>query len=181
MDQVVAQALTLFEKLASHCLNAAAMTLPLVSIVMLSWNRKNDVRVSLGHVFDADYPSLEVIVVDNHSSDGTVEMVKENFPAAIVVPLAENIGIAGWNKGFEIAKGEYILVLDDDSYPDRDALSIGITRMMQESQCGILAMQVFNTDLQFVQTSTLIQGNNTYIYRMRRDTPNRRFAESRNV
>ena len=137
------------------------MTLPLVSVVMLSWNRKNDVRVSLNHVFDADYPSVEVIVVDNHSTDGTVEMVKENYPAVIVVPLAENIGIAGWNKGFEIAKGEYILVLDDDSYPEKNALSIGITRVMQEPRCGILAMQVYNLHRQFVQTSSLIPENNT--------------------
>ncbi len=137
------------------------MTLPLVSVVMLSWNRKNDVRVSLDHVFAADYPSVEVIIVDNHSTDGTVGMVKENFPAAIVVPLAENIGIAGWNMGFEIAKGEYILVLDDDSYPEKNALSIGIRRMMQEPQCGILAMQVHNVQREFVQTSSLTRGNNT--------------------
>jgi hypothetical protein len=137
------------------------MTLPLVSVVMLSWNRKNDVRVSLNHVFDADYPSVEVIVVDNHSTDGTVDMVKEKFPATIVVPLAENIGIAGWNKGFEIAKGEYILVLDDDSYPEKNALSIGITRVMQEPQCGILAMQVYNQHRQLVETSSLVHGNNT--------------------
>ena len=137
------------------------MRLPLVSVVMLSWNRKDDVRVSLDHLFAADYPSVEVIVVDNHSTDGTVDMVKEKFPAAIVVPLAENIGIAGWNKGFEIAKGEYILVLDDDSYPETNALSIGITRMMQEPQCGIIAMQVYNQHRQIIQTSSLTQGNNT--------------------
>lgn len=137
------------------------MTHPLVSVVMLSWNRKRDVRVSLDHVFAADYPSVEVIVVDNHSTDGTVEMVKANYPSAIVVSLPVNIGIAGWNKGFEIAKGEYILVLDDDSYPEKNALSIGITRMMQEPQCGILAMQVYNQHRQIAQTSSLTQGNNT--------------------
>ncbi len=136
------------------------MSLPLVSVVMLSWNRKNDVRVSLDHLFASDYPSVEVIVVDNHSTDGTVGMVKEKFPAAIVVPLADNIGIAGWNKGFEIATGEFILVLDDDSYPEENALSIGVKRMMQEPQCGILAMKVYNIHRQCVQTSSLIQGNN---------------------
>jgi GT2 family glycosyltransferase len=137
------------------------MTYPLVSIVILSWNRRDDVRVSLDHVFETSYPSIEVIVVDNHSTDGTVEMVKTDYPEVIVLSLPENIGITGWNKGFEIAKGEYILVLDDDSYPEKNALSIGITRMVQEPQCGILAMLVYNQHLNFVQTSSLIQGNNT--------------------
>ncbi len=48
-------------------------------------------------------------------------MLGEQYPSVRVVRLEENIGIAGWNKGFEIAKGEYILVLDDDSYPERSA------------------------------------------------------------
>jgi len=137
------------------------MNQPLVSVVMLSWNRRDDLRISLGHVFETDYPTIEVIVVDNHSTDGTLEMLGEEYPAVTVISLAENIGIAGWNKGFEIAKGEYILVLDDDSYPVRSALSTGMARIVQAPECGVLAMQVFNMHRQSVQTSSLVPGNNT--------------------
>ena len=137
------------------------MKQPLVSVVMLSWNRKDDLRVSLRHVFETDYPSFEVIVVDNQSTDGTVDMLRENFPAVIVLALEQNIGIAGWNKGFEIAKGEYLLVLDDDSYPEINALSIGITKMSQEPRCGILALRVFNIFHNFIQTSSFSPANNS--------------------
>ena len=99
--------------------------------------------------------------MDNHSTDGTVDMVREIYPAAIVLPLEQNIGIDGWNKGFEIAKGEFFLVLDDDSYPDHNALTVGIARLLQDPECGVLALQVYNLHTQRMQTSSLVQGNNT--------------------
>ena len=128
---------------------------------MLSWNRKDDVIVSLTHLFESNYPSREVIVVDNHSTDGTVDMVREKFPSVIVIPLPENIGIAGWNKGFEIARGEFILVLDDDSYPGKESLATAVDRMKNEPRCGVLALQVYNIRRRSVQTSSLVAGENT--------------------
>ena len=69
---------------------------PLVSIIILSWNRKDDLRSSLSQVYAIDYPAYEVIVVDNNSSDGSVDMLRSEFPLVIVVALDHNIGIAGW-------------------------------------------------------------------------------------
>lgn len=120
----------------------AAMEKPLVTIVMLCWNRKDEVKTSLEHIFEMDYPFFEVIVVDNNSTDGTAKMVMKEFPAARVVELNNNIGIAGWNEGFTVAKGEYILVLDDDSYPEKNSISIGVEVMHQNDKCGVVAMNV---------------------------------------
>lgn len=100
---------------------------PLVTINILSYNRKDELRNTLQKVYEQSYKNIEVIVVDNASTDGSSEMVKSEFPDVILIKLDENIGIAGWNKGFEIAKGEYVLVLDDDSYPSVDLLSAFIT------------------------------------------------------
>ncbi len=92
------------------------MNNPLVTVNILSFNRKEELRITLTKVFEQDYKNIEVIVVDNSSSDGSQKMVREEFPSVNIIELNENIGIAGWNKGFEIAKGKYVLVLDDDSY-----------------------------------------------------------------
>jgi GT2 family glycosyltransferase len=95
---------------------------PLVTINILSFNRKGELRNTLTKVFEQDYKNIEVIVVDNASSDGSAEMVRNEFPDVQLIQMQKNIGIAGWNEGFKVAKGEYVLFLDDDAYPCKDAI-----------------------------------------------------------
>jgi len=125
---------------------------PLVSVNILSFNRKDELRVTLTKIYEQDYKNIEVIVVDNASSDGTREMVKSEFPSVILIELEKNIGIAGWNKGFEIAKGEYVLVLDDDSYPEKDAINAGIETISKDEKIGIVAFEIYNTKFHFSET-----------------------------
>ncbi len=129
---------------------------PLVSIIILSWNRKDDLRSSLRQVYTADYPAYEVIVVDNNSSDGSVDMLRSEFPDTIVVALDLNIGIAGWNEGFRIAKGEFMLVLDDDSYPEMQAARRAVDYMLNHDRCGVVAFEVHNLRLNRSQTQDLL-------------------------
>jgi GT2 family glycosyltransferase len=98
---------------------------PLVTVVVLAYNRARELRVTLTALREElDYPAelLEIIVVDNASSDGTAEMVREEFPAAELVVNEANVGIAGWNAGLQRGRGAYFLVLDDDCYVTGDAL-----------------------------------------------------------
>ena len=113
---------------------------PLVTVNILSYNRKEDLRHTLQKVFEQDYKNIEVIVVDNNSNDGSVAMVKSEFPAIRLIELQKNIGIAGWNEGAKAAKGEYLLFLDDDSYP----LSDTIQRVIKNycSQSSIIALDI---------------------------------------
>lgn len=116
---------------------------PLVTVNILSYNRKDELRNTLTKVFELDHKNIEVIVVDNASSDGAPEMVEREFPNVNLKKLDKNIGIAGWNKGFEAAKGEYILVLDDDSYPDYESIGKALNCFHDES-VGIVYMPVYN-------------------------------------
>ena len=56
---------------------------PLISVVILSYNRCDDLRRSLEHVYSMEYHPFEVIVADNASTDGTQEMIARIFPKAI--------------------------------------------------------------------------------------------------
>ena len=114
---------------------------PLVSVVMLAWNRKDEVRDSLTHVFESTYSNMEVIVVDNGSSDGTAAMIEKEFPEVKLIRLPRNIGIEGFNVGFANAKGEYVVVLDDDSYPAPDAIQRMVVRFREE-EIGIIAFRI---------------------------------------
>lgn len=118
---------------------------PLVTVNILSFNRKDELRFTLTKVFEQDYKNIEVIVVDNASSDGTQKMVIKEFPKVKLIELNENIGIAGWNKGFEVAKGEYVLVLDDDSYPENGTIEAGVERIANDKKIAVIGFAIYNS------------------------------------
>lgn len=107
--------------------------LPSVTIVFLAFNRREELRTSLGQMLESsDYPSelVDVIVVDNASKDGTADMLREAFPQVGLIARTENIGVSGWNDGFAQARGDYVLALDDDCYLPPD----GLRRAMEAAQ-----------------------------------------------
>src|SRR4051794_30237961 len=69
-------------------------------------------------LYESDYPSdsVDVIVVDNASTDDPATMVHEEFPQVELIVRDENIGASAWNDGFAVARGDYVLILDDDCY-----------------------------------------------------------------
>src|SRR3954463_7989960 len=98
---------------------------PAVTIVFLVFNRREELRESLGRMLvDSDYKPgrVDAIVVDNGSTDGSAQMVRDEFPAVRLIELEENVGVSGWNAGFAVAQGDFILVLDDDCYLPADGL-----------------------------------------------------------
>lgn len=116
---------------------------PLVTVNILSFNRREEVRQTLRELEGVAYPreSLEILVVDNASSDGTSEMIEREFPDVRVVVLHPNRGIAGWNAGFEAGRGDFFLVLDDDSAP-QSGLKDAIAHLQDHPQIGILACKI---------------------------------------
>jgi GT2 family glycosyltransferase len=105
--------------------DGALTATPRVSIVFLVFNRRNELAESLRRMtVEDDFPAdrLEVIVVDNASSDGSADMVRESFPGVRVIRRAVNCGVSGWNDGFAVATGDWVLALDDDCYLPRGGL-----------------------------------------------------------
>ncbi len=58
--------------------------------------------------------------------------------------MQKNIGIAGWNEGFKVAKGEYVLVLDDDSYPDKKTISNALMCGKNGNNIGIIVLRIYD-------------------------------------
>lgn len=102
---------------------------PLVSVSILAFNRRDPLRVTLHKILgELEYPQdrLEVIVVDNASTDGTDGMLAAEFPSVKVLSLASNVGISGFNAAIPHAQGDWLLMLDDDCYLEADALKRSI-------------------------------------------------------
>lgn len=87
-----------------------------VSIMILSWNKKEYLQTCLPALAKATYKNVEIIVVDNGSKDGTKEFLKKNYPKIKIVANKENLGFAGGNNaGLKAVTGDYILLLNNDT------------------------------------------------------------------
>lgn len=116
-----------------------------VSIVMLSYNRKYDVLEGIRALMGQDYKNIEIIIADNGSTDGTTETIKENFDGSIhIIALDKNIGVAAYNLGFQKASGEYVVILDDDSFPEKKAITRMVEEFEKNSKLGVVAFDVRN-------------------------------------
>lgn len=87
-----------------------------LSIILLSFNTRVYLAQALQSIEAQKQPNWEVIVVDNASSDNSVEMVKKDFPWVRVIKNKENIGFAaGNNVGMKQAQGQYIMLMNSDA------------------------------------------------------------------
>lgn len=118
--------------------------MPEVSVVILSYNRKTELKEGLLRILNNPFKDLEIIVVDNASADDTPSMVKSEFPSVKLIELKENIGVAAYNRGFNIAQGEYTIILDDDSFPSDNAIADMVEVFKNNSDTGIVAFDVRN-------------------------------------
>jgi hypothetical protein len=120
---------------------------PTVTIVFLVYNRCEELRTSLGRMLsDSDYEAdkVDVIVVDNASTDGSAAMVKEEFPHVRLIRRDINRGVSGWNDGFAVARGDYVLALDDDCYLPPDGLRRAIAAA-REHEADLVSFRVIST------------------------------------
>lgn len=119
---------------------------PAVSIVILSWNRKSEVKETLKRIEESTCKDYEIVMVDNASTDGTAEMVNRHFPEVHLIRLPSNRGIYGYNVGFANARGRYVVVLDDDSHPASDAIekAARVFRSEGNRSIGVIAFRIIN-------------------------------------
>lgn len=84
------------------------------TISILTYNRKDVVAELLSQLQGIKKKDLEIIVVDNCSTDGTTEMIRRSFPSVRLIVLPRNIGVDGRNFGIVNARGEILVTIDDD-------------------------------------------------------------------
>jgi GT2 family glycosyltransferase len=117
---------------------------PLVSAIVLSYNRREELRECLTSVLAQDYEALEVVVLDNGSSDGSVEMVRGEFPGVKLVTLSENVGAcAGRNRALEQCEGEFVFQMDNDATIEpAEGLRRMVERFESEQDLGIVFTRI---------------------------------------
>ena len=114
-----------------------------VSIIIVNWNGKEFLKSCLKSIFNQTYSNFEVIVVDNHSFDESVDFIKDNFPDVKIIELDKNYGFAkAANIGIKKATGKYILILNNDIILQPDSLEKMVKFMNERKDVGIIQPKV---------------------------------------
>jgi GT2 family glycosyltransferase len=115
-----------------------------VSIVIVNWNTRDILRNCLDSVANQTTLPHEIIVVDNASIDGSVEMVQQAFPDVRLIANADNRGFAAANnQGLEIASGDKLLLLNPDTIILDGAIDVMCAWLDAHKYVGCVGCQVF--------------------------------------
>jgi N-acetylglucosaminyl-diphospho-decaprenol L-rhamnosyltransferase len=125
----------------------ATMTL---SILVVSWNVRDLLRECLQSVYREmrlARAEWELVVVDNHSADGAVEMIRREYAEVCLIPNQENLGFgAANNQALRLARGRYILLLNPDTVIRDGAIDKMLARMEACPDIAVIGCRLLNTD-----------------------------------
>ncbi|HXV27359.1 MAG TPA: glycosyltransferase [bacterium] len=121
--------------------------MPKVTVATLTWNQKNDVLECLSSLVKLDYPNFEIVVVDNGSTDGTFEAVRQKYPQVRIVRHSENLGCAEGVNG-EIraalqAEADYLFIIANDAIVEPSTLSELVNVAERDPAVGIVNPKVY--------------------------------------
>ncbi|HEX7343310.1 MAG TPA: glycosyltransferase family 2 protein [bacterium] len=119
---------------------------PSVAIIVVNWNRREDALACLESLAKIAYPNSRIILVDNGSTDGSVQAVRERFAKVQVIALPDNRRFAGGNNaGLRdvLQKGDdFALLLNNDTTVEPDFLNHLIAAVQEDSRIGLVAPKI---------------------------------------
>ncbi len=134
----------------------------LLSVVIVSWNTRELLDTCLTSLVDdaeRSHIALQVVVVDNGSTDGTVAMLRERDLTLRVLALEENVGFAAaTNRGIRETSGESILLLNPDTQIQPGALGILLSTLHSMPHVGLVSGLLLNHDLSIQSTGYRFPG-----------------------
>lgn len=118
-----------------------------LSVIIVSYNTRNILHDCLKSLYKNTPLKFEVIIVDNASTDGSIEMIKKNFPKVRLIVNKENKGFGGGNnQGSKIAKSDYLLLLNSDTVIKDDAIAKTLNYAKSQKNLGAISCQLLNKD-----------------------------------
>ena len=116
-----------------------------ISIIIVNYNVQYFIEQCLNSIFRiSDFQgTIEVIVVDNDSQDGSVKMIEKQFSKVQLIKNQSNVGFSvANNQGLKVAQGTYVLLLNPDTILEEKTLSLCFSKMESESQIGALGVKM---------------------------------------
>ena len=123
------------------------MSSPKVSIIIVNYNGKELLQKCLDSLLKVNYDNFEIILVDNNSTDGTVEFITKNYPSLIIIKLDSNKGFAEPNNvAAKISKGKYLLFLNNDTVVTPNFISEMVKVMETDKKIAICQSLLLKPD-----------------------------------
>ena len=123
------------------------MLLPKVSVIIVNYNGKELLEKCLESLFKVEYDNFEVVVVDNNSTDNTVDFLTKNYPSVIIIKLDSNKGFAEPNNiAAKITKGDFLLFLNNDTIVTPNFISEMIKVIKNDDKISICQSLLLKSD-----------------------------------
>jgi len=131
------------------CPVASVNPKPTVSIVFTNWNTRDLMRDCIASVKEKTTGlSYEIVVVDDGSTDGSVEMLRKEFPDVTVVVNEQNLGVAkAYNKGVAVARGQYIQMLNTDMLFIQNSIKVLLNFLESHPEAAACGGRLRNRDM----------------------------------
>lgn len=116
---------------------------PLISVAILTWNRRNHLAKAIDSVRNQSYRPVEIVVVDSASTDGTSEFIHSHYPEVKYIRLHRNLGCPeGRNVALANCTGDIIYSLDDDGWLASDTLQVCADRFGKFPRVGVVGCNI---------------------------------------
>lgn len=122
-----------------------------ISVIIVNYNVREFLNNALISLFKAvAHLEAEILVVDNASDDGSVELLQKNFPSVKLIANKENLGFAkANNQALAEAKGNYILLINPDTLVQEDSLAKLMAFLVEHPKVGMAGCKILNPDGSF--------------------------------
>jgi len=117
-----------------------SIVLKTAAVIIVNWNGKKHLDECLRAVIEQDFNDFRIIVVDNGSTDGSVDFVKRRFPQVTLIPLAWNTGFCrGNNVALETVREPFVALLNNDAVPESSWLGTLVAALEENREAGFAA------------------------------------------
>ncbi|WZL73649.1 glycosyltransferase family 2 protein [Clostridiaceae bacterium 35-E11] len=128
----------------------------LVTVQIVTYNSKKDILECLKGIYQQTYPNIEVIIIDNKSTDNTVDLLEKKPFGINLIVNPQNLGFCGGhNIGFQKGRGEYVLVLNPDVVLDPHFIEEAVKAMDQNPYVGLISGKILRMTPDFRPTNAI--------------------------
>ncbi|WP_420645705.1 glycosyltransferase family 2 protein [Candidatus Leptofilum sp.] len=118
-----------------------------VAVLVLNWNGRSLLESGLPLLLNQTYPNRQIVVVDNGSTDGSIELVQERFPQVKLIQHGENIGFSrALNAGMRQVEADVLVLLNNDVFAEPDWLAEMMRPFYESSEIGIVGSKLLFPD-----------------------------------
>lgn len=124
-----------------------------LSVVIVSWRVRDKLKENLSALFNSqgDF-KFEVFVIDNNSGDGSIEMIKKEFPLVNLIVNQDNHGFSSANnQALKLANGQFILLLNPDMQVKPDTLIKVLAWARQNQQATVIGCKLINSQGEIIK------------------------------